>query len=177
MMEKLSFKPIETGDAKLTFDNLEANLTYFAGGFTKKEFDSWSFKDHVKDSKELIENVKQGKVVAFIILNKNKEFIGRCSIHSINKRDKRANISLTIKEKFWGKEYGTEAVTFLTKLAFSKLKLHRLEYGVYSHNERSMKLAEKLGFKYEGTLRDAKKIGNKYYDRLIYSKLKSEYKK
>lgn len=175
-MNKLIFKPLTIEDAKLTFDNLEASVTYFAGGFTKKEFDSWSFKDHLKDLKELLENVKQGKVFAFIILNKDKEFIGRCSIHSINKRDKRANVSLTIKEKFWGKGYGSEAVTFLTKLAFSKLKLHRLEYGVYSHNERSKKLAEKLGFKYEGTLRDAKKIGNKYYDRLVYSKLKSEYK-
>lgn len=176
-MYKLTFKPLELKDVHLTFDNLEANVAYFAAGVSKKEFGSFTFEEHVKDFNVLIENSKQGKVVSFIIFNSNNEFVGRCTIKSINKKDKSANISLTIKQKFWGNGYGTDAVTFLTKTAFSKLKLHRLEYGVYSHNERSKKLAEKCGFVYEGTLRDAKKIGNKYYDRLVYSKLKREYKK
>lgn len=176
-MNKLSFKPLEIKDAKLIFENREAKVSYFSAGLSKKDFDSWTFKGFLEDFKKQIEDIKLGKRFSFLIFNKNKEYIGRCSIHTINKQNKSAGVSLSIKEKFWGKGYGTETLNFLTKTAFSKLKLHRLEYVVYSYNNRSLKLAEKLNFKHEGTLREERKLGSKYYDRLIYSKLKNEYKK
>lgn len=176
-MNKLSFKPLELEDAKLIFENREAKVSYFSAGLSKKDFNSRTFKDFQNEFKKQIEDIKLGSLRAFIILNKEEEYIGRCSINTINNQNSSAGISLSIKEKFWGKGYGSETVNFLEKLAFSKLKLHRLEYKASSHNERSQKLAKKLGFKLDGTLRDAKKIGNKYYDMLVYSKLKNEYKK
>ena len=123
-----------------------------------------------------LEEAKEEKGATFIIL-KDGEYIGKCSLHRINKNDNHASVALGIKEKYWGQGYGTQAVKFLEKMAFSKLKLNRLEYGCYSNNESSRKLAEKCGFTYEGTLRQAKKIGTKYHDRWIFSKLKSEYRK
>jgi RimJ/RimL family protein N-acetyltransferase len=175
-MNKLTFKPLSIEDAKLCFDNLEENVLYYLSGTSKKELSAVTFKKYQEDHKKIIEDAKLGKRASFLILNKNKEYVGKCSFHTIDKKNNSAKISLSIKEEFWGKGYGSEALNFLCKTAFSKLKLHRLQYGAYSYNERSQKLAEKNGFKYEGTLRDDKKVGNKYYDVLIYSKLKSEYK-
>ncbi|MBP6948739.1 MAG: GNAT family N-acetyltransferase [Candidatus Pacebacteria bacterium] len=176
-MYKLTFKPLELKDARLCFDNLEENVIYFSSGTLKKEFDYLTFKKYLEDHKKIIKEEKIGNRATFLILNKNKEYIGRCSINRFDKKNNSAKISLSIKEEFWGNGYGSEALNFLCKTAFTKFKLHRLQYGTYSYNERSKKLAEKNGFIYEGTLRDDKKIGNKYYDVLIYSKLKSEFKK
>lgn len=175
-MNKISFKPISVDDVQMIFDNREYIVSYFNGGISKKDFNSWKFEDEIKYTQREIEDIKNGRKYSYLIFN-NNEYVGRCMLHRINNNDKSADISVSVKEKFWGQGYGNEAVRFLEKIAFSKLKLNRLEYGFYSNNERSKKLAEKLSFKYEGTLREAKKIGNKYYDRLIYSKLRSHYKK
>ncbi len=174
-MNKMSFKPLSIGDTKLIFENREFVVSFFNGGINKKDFNSWKLEDEIKYTEREIEEVKSGRKASFLIFN-NNEYIGRCMLHRINNKDKSADVSVSIKEKFWGQSYGNEAVKFLEKIAFSKLKLNRLEYGFYSNNDRSKKLAEKLGFKYEGTLREAKKIGSKYCDRLVYSKLKSQYK-
>ena len=178
-MNKITFRPLNIHDAKLIFDNREFIVSYFNGGVTKKEFKSWTFTDELKFIQQSIDDTKKKKngALTFLMFNEKKEFIGKCMLCSISGRNKNANISLSIKEKFWGQGYGTEAVQFLEKLAFSKMKLNRLGYDCYSNNLRSKKLAEKLGFKYEGRLREAKKIGNKYFDRLKHSMLKSEYKK
>lgn len=175
-MNKLTFKPLSIEDAKLCFDNLEANVVYFSSGTSKKELNAVTFEKYLEDHIKMIEDINLGKKASFLILNKNKEYIGKCSFHTIDKKNNSGKISLSIREEFWGEGYGSEALNFLCKTAFTKFKLHRLQYGAYSYNERSQKLAEKNGFKYEGILRDDKKIGNKYYDVLIYSKLKSEYK-
>ncbi len=175
-MNKLTFKPLSIEDAKLCFDNLEANVSYFSSGTSKKELNALTFEKYLEGEQKNIGDIKLGKRNSFLILNKNKEYIGKCSLHTITKKNNSAKISLSIKEQFWGNGYGSDALNFLCKIAFSKLKLHRLQYGAYSYNERSQKLAEKNGFKYEGTLRDDKKVGNKYYDVLIYSRLKSEFK-
>jgi RimJ/RimL family protein N-acetyltransferase len=175
-MNKISFKPLSIEDAKLIFENREFIVSYFNGGISKQDFSSWTFEDEVRYTERETEEVKNGRKASFLIFN-NDEYVGRCMLHRINIKDKSADVSISIKEKYWGQGYGNEAVIFLEKNAFSKLKLNRLEYGFYSNNERSKKLAEKNGFIYEGTMRDSKKIGSKYYDRLVYSKLKNEYKK
>lgn len=176
-MNKLTFKPLEITDAKLIFDNREFIVSYFSGGITKKDFGSWKYENELEDVKKGLEEAKLGRAFTFLAFNEEGEYIGKFKLHSIGEKNKLAHVSISVKEKFWGHGYGTQIVKFLEKLAFSKFKLNRLEYGVYSNNPRSQKLVEKLGFKYEGTLREAKKIGSKYFDRLIYSKLKSEYKK
>ena len=177
-MNKLIFKPLHLGDARLIFDNREFIVSYFNGGVTKEEFKQWTFADELKSTRQSIDDVKKKKygALTFLMFNAKNEFIGKCMLCSISVRNKNANISLSIKQKFWGQGYGTGAVLFLEKLAFSKMKLNRLGYDCYANNLRSKKLAEKLGFKYEGRLREAKKIGNKYYDRLKHSMLKFEYK-
>lgn len=175
-MSTITFKPLAKEDTKLIFANREFSVTRMTAGITKKEFDSFTFKEQKEMVKRWMQEEKEGKGCTFLILQ-GGEYMGKCALHSISKQNNSASVSLGIKEKYRGQGYGTQAVKFLEKMAFSKLKLNRLEYGCYSNNEPSRKLAEKCGFTYEGTLRQAKKVGTKYHDRWIFSKLKSDYKK
>ena len=57
------------------------------------------------------------------------------------------------------------------------MNLHRLEAEVVANNKVSINLIEKLGFKKEGTLREAKYSNGTYYDIYRFGLLRKEYKK
>ena len=59
---------------------------------------------------------------------------------------------------------------------FMELRLHRVLAVIAKGNERSVSLFKKLGFKHEGTLREATKVADQFTDLLCYSILEHEYK-
>ena len=75
--------------------------------------------------------------------------------------------------------YGTEALGALLNFAFNKLKLRRVEAGVFFGNPASGKLLEKFGAKQEGLRRKSNrcKADGKIKDEIIYGLLKEEWKK
>jgi RimJ/RimL family protein N-acetyltransferase len=54
---------------------------------------------------------------------------------------------------YWGKGYGSDAVTLLLHFAFESLNLKRVSLNVFEYNERAIKSYTKLGFTVEGRLR------------------------
>ena len=69
----------------------------------------------------------------------------------------------------------TAAVGALVAHAFERLRLNRLEIRTDVENGPSRAVAERLGFRYEGTLRQAYRIaGDRYSDDAVYSLLAAE---
>ena len=59
---------------------------------------------------------------------------------------------------------------------FNELRYHKVNAGVYSFNEPSKRLHEKMGFKKEGQLiREVKFTNGKYWDMIIYGMTKGEF--
>ena len=58
---------------------------------------------------------------------------------------------MTIDERYQGKGYGKETVALLLELAFMKLGAEDFRYGYFHDNEKSQKVAESFGFRYEKT--------------------------
>lgn len=54
-----------------------------------------------------------------------------------------------------GRGLGTEATRLILAHAFEAVGLHRVELAVYAFNPRARRVYEKVGFVYEGTMRDA----------------------
>jgi len=73
----------------------------------------------------------------------------------------------------------SEAVCALIDFAFDELKLNRLVIPAYVPNAGSNGLAEKLGFKFEGTQRESArtKSTGKLYDTNYWGLLKGEWKR
>lgn len=62
------------------------------------------------------------------------------------------------------KGYMTEAINALVKIAFSELKLHRIEANIMPRNERSIRVVEKCGFINEGLAKQYLKINGIWED-------------
>ncbi len=68
----------------------------------------------------------------------------------------------------------TAACKLLLKYAFDERGLHRAEWRCRADNARSSAVAERLGMTFEGTLRQAWKVGDTFHDKQVWSILAGE---
>lgn len=124
------------------------------------------------------EKTKKGKVIEYGIFI-NNEYIGNISLFDINEKNKSAEIGYWLSSFHIRNGYMTEAVKIIEKEAFEKMKLNRIQIKCDERNKASFGVAKKCGYKYEGKFREYafSEHFNDFRNTLIFSKLKSEYKK
>ena len=134
-----------------------------------------------KDAKSFIEITKNQdekvKISLAIILKENNKVIGGTELRNINKKDGTAGGGIWLNEKYQRNGYGTEAFSARIKYAFDVLGLRRIENGYFVNNEKSRRMQEKLGYKYE-VIRRKKYLclaTNEYVDECITGLLKEEF--
>lgn len=74
-----------------------------------------------------------------------------------------------------GRGFGRETLKLVKKLAFKKLKAHRLWLDLRYKNQRAQRLYKSEGFIEEGTLRECVLYNGNYESLIIMSILESEY--
>ena len=113
-----------------------------------------------------------------IYLKSEKKVIGGISLDKVDKFQGKAGVGYWLNEEYWNQGYGSEALKAILDFAFKKLKLRRIEAGVFVGNPSSGRLLEKFGAKREGLKRKACrcKADKKIKDEYIYGLLKEEYK-
>jgi RimJ/RimL family protein N-acetyltransferase len=82
-----------------------------------------------------------------------KRLLGSTGLHRLNWEVRRFEIGYWIRQSEQGKGYVSEAVNALTRFAFDTLEARRVEIRCDSHNLRSLKVMQRLGFEQEGLLR------------------------
>ena len=102
--------------------------------------------------------------------------IGTCGFHKWDQRNRHAEIGYDLSPAYWHKGYMTEALHPAIQHGFEKMDLNRIEAIVYPENTASLRLLERLGFQEEGLLRQSFRQGDRYYDHLILSLIKDEWK-
>lgn len=71
-------------------------------------------------------------------------------------------------ERYAGRGYMSDAVRALVRFGFDTLRLHRIEAACLPHNDASIRLLEKVGFKREGYARAYLCIDGRWQDHLLY---------
>ena len=85
-----------------------------------------------------------------------RELIGTATLHSISRRHGWGHFGLMIgDQQYWGKGASTEAFRMLAEFAFERIGLRRLTGGTYATNHAMNFTLRRLGFKREGTFRQA----------------------
>ena len=98
--------------------------------------------------------------------------IGSCSLHHFDEGYHRAEIGYELNRAYWGQGIMPEAVSAILTYGFTEMELHRIEAVIEDANTRSKSLLLKLGFQYEGNLRQrfVSRHGfeNEYYYGLLH---------
>ena len=104
------------------------------------------------------------------------EFAGTVSTHKINWPNRKVEIGYWIASKYQGQGLVTSACRALIDHAFDAWDLNRIELHCAIANTKSCRVAERLGFRPEGVLREAGLVGGRYLDANIYGLLAREWK-
>jgi RimJ/RimL family protein N-acetyltransferase len=103
--------------------------------------------------------------------------VGSSGIHRLNWDVPKGEIGYWCRASYEGKGYITEAAQGITRFAFDVLGMARMEIRCDSRNERSRRVAERVGYVLEGELRhDGVATDGTLRNTLVYSMLPEEFR-
>ncbi len=102
------------------------------------------------------------------------KLLGRIVIFLDSERDARGELAYALNRSFWGQGYTAEAAKAVIDLGFRHLRLHRIQASCFPENSASARVLDKVGMRYEGTLRQYMLIKGAYQDLKMYSVLRSD---
>jgi RimJ/RimL family protein N-acetyltransferase len=104
------------------------------------------------------------------------QLVGACSLQQIDMRNRHAELGIfMISTQRRGQGYGTDAVQTLLSYAFDVVRLDKVHLGVYDFNEAGIRSYERVGFRYEGRLRQQIYYQGRYWDEWPMGILRAEW--
>lgn len=167
---RLLLRPFEKSDVDDVFEYAQnPNVGSNAG---------WQPHKTKRDSKLAVKAFIEGRNVWAMVYKGSNKVIGTIGLHHDDKRHNiRARmLGYAIGENYWGMGLATEAAQAVIRYAFTVWQLDILSIYHYPSNEKSKRVIEKCGFKYEGTLRRASVLyDNVPRDNVCYSMTREEF--
>lgn len=113
----------------------------------------------------------------FIIENEGGIPIGTIGLDNIDHKNAVAEYGRKIigEDEYLGQGYATDAGRTLIRFAFQQMNMNRLFMETLATNERTIHVCEKVGFRVEGTLREAVFLDGAYHDILVMAMLRREW--
>jgi len=138
------------------------------------------FPNYRENMEEYFRTVISSKnnLILGIIDKETDKHIGNIALQCIDSINRNAELAIIVGDKeYWGKGVGKEAAALIVNHGFNQLNLYRIYCATSEDNIAMQKLAESLGFKKEGVVRECFYKNGGYVDSINYGLLKHEYEK
>ena len=165
-IDDLELRVLELKDASELAGLAEGYTSYKVGWFCRG-----TAEDFITGSQERFEN-NQGFWAG---IWQDGQLAGVVGLNEVNQHARRGQIDYGLGTAFRGKGIMTRAVKALVDYCFAELAMNRIEIHVDPQNIKSCAVAEHLGFKREGLLRQWIFYGDGFGDKAIYAVLAREW--
>ena len=108
---------------------------------------------------------------------KDPSFLGMVGLHSVDWANRRTSIGYWLAGHARGRGVMTACTRTLVDFAIDDLQLNRVEIRSAVDNFASRAIAERLGFRLEGTARQDMFLNGRYVDLVIYAVLACEWRR
>lgn len=171
--DDLELRLPEESNAEVFFEHIQKNKNYLMEWFRMID---WG--DSVEGTRDRIKQFRRaycenGDVVAFTYMK--YELCGVIWTAHTDKSNKSTDIGYWVGKEHQGKGIVTRSCKALLRFLFQKSEINRVQLRCVPKNERSKQMADRLGFTFEGTLRDAVWFRDHFEDFHCYSLLASEW--
>lgn len=116
---------------------------------------------------------RTGVALTFTVWHR-EELVGVAGFNWIDRTNRCATMGYWLAEDAAGQGVMVRAVQALVAHAFHALGLHRIEIRAAVRNRASRAIPERLGFRHEGTVRQAEWLYGKAVDHAIYGRLATD---
>ncbi|OXM16786.1 GNAT family N-acetyltransferase [Paenibacillus herberti] len=166
---------LRTADAKALYRTVERNRAVLEAWLP------WVHQiENAADMKNYVrfecKRYKGGKAMSAVIFD-GREAAGLISYQELDFRNRKATLGYWLDSARQGKGIMTDAAAQMIRFAFATLDLNRVEIRARADNRRSCAVAERLGFKQEGVLRQEEYSGGVYRDHIVYGLLEADWKR
>ena len=103
------------------------------------------------------------------------EVIGSVGIRVTSETNRQGSFGCELDPRSWGHGYAFEAARAMLEYGFGELGLHRIYADTLEENTAAVNLAEKLGMRREGTLRENRWFGGRWWNTVVLSMLETEW--
>ncbi len=161
-------RPLVASDAEVMYASLDDPETLRLTG-TQSLFTLEQVRRHC-------ERIEQAEVRLDYAIEVSGQPIGEAVLNCVDDINRSASFRIAIwKNDDRNKGIGTEATRLLVRHGFDVVGLNRIELEVYSFNPRARRVYENIGFRLEGTRRQALLWNGKAVDAHIMALLRSEF--
>ncbi|HYK94155.1 MAG TPA: GNAT family N-acetyltransferase [Thermoplasmata archaeon] len=131
-----------------------------------------------RDARRLIARARSARrggsaLILAVVDKRTGRQVGDIRLTHLDWTHRGGELGYCIGRPYWGNGYATEAASALVRVAFRQLRLHRLEACVFRGNRRSARLLTKLGFRREGTRREAFHLRGAWVDDIVFGLVRS----
>ncbi|MFI8631489.1 GNAT family N-acetyltransferase [Microbacterium sp. NPDC077663] len=124
--------------------------------------------------RRLLQQYRDGTGVPFVMEHEG-EVAGQLNVWGIARGSlSSATIGYWVSERFAGKGITPTSVALATDVCFEDLRLHRMEICIRPENTKSLRVVEKLGFRYEGLRRRYIHIDGDWRDHYAFALVREE---
>jgi [ribosomal protein S5]-alanine N-acetyltransferase len=164
----VTIRPIKLRDARVLERELASNRSWLRQWEATNPHGPVSF-DTRASIRSLQSNARTGAGIPFAI-EVDGEFAGQLNVSSIAYGSlSSASIGYWVAERFAGQNVTPTAVALATDHCFFTVGLHRMEICIRPENEPSLRVVEKLGFRYEGLRRRFIHINGDWRDHFCFA--------
>ncbi|WP_374536717.1 GNAT family N-acetyltransferase [Chitinimonas taiwanensis] len=103
------------------------------------------------------------------------KLIGSAGLFKWNPSWRNCTLGYELATEAWGQGLMREALTAVLDYGFAEMDLHRVQAEIHPDNAASIRLVEKLGFRYEGCHRDQGYWAGQFHNLHCYSLLAAEW--
>lgn len=140
-------------------ENDAENLYKYAKDPAVGPIAGWPPHKSIDESLEIIKNVLSGEQSYAICLKTDEKAIGAIELKlnghtDMPTRDDECELGYWIGKPFWGQGIAPEAANEIIRYGFENLGMKKIWCGYYDGNDKSKRVQEKCGFKYQRTTQD-----------------------
>jgi ribosomal-protein-serine acetyltransferase len=116
-----------------------------------------------------------GRAVRFAIRDRNsRELLGVVGLDSCVHLHRSCELGYWLRRDATGKGLMTEAANATVEFAFARMAMHRIRCAAATDNFPSLRVIQRLGFKFEGIARQAELVQSRWLDHAVFAKLSQD---
>jgi RimJ/RimL family protein N-acetyltransferase len=150
--------------APLTIDDLPLVMTWVNDREVMQYFASRQTQITEDEERRYLESLLASRNDRAYSIFDGDTYAGQCSINQIYWPARNGRLFIVIKRDQQGKGHGPAALRALLDIAWKDLGLHKIWLIVRSDNRDAQAMYLKIGFDFEGVLKDEYCVGDRFYD-------------
>ncbi|WP_434810150.1 GNAT family N-acetyltransferase [Microbacterium sp. bgisy189] len=169
----ISIRLVRQRDARTLQNELLSNRTWLRPWEATNPDGAVSF-DMRAGVRRLLQQYRDGGGVP-LVMEYEGEIAGQLNVWGIARGSlASATIGYWVSERFAGHQITPVSVALATDLCFNEMRIHRMEICIRPENRASLRVVEKLGFRYEGLRRRYIHIDGDWRDHYAFALVREE---